>query len=64
MNQTITFSTVLNITYRDNSGGEVGVLFDPYTINLNIRADSETMVEKEITITESGTTDSVLFTFE
>ena len=64
LNQTIAFSTALSITYRDNSGGEVGVPFDPYTIKLNISADSETIVEKEITITESGTTDSVLFTFE
>lgn len=63
LNQTIAYSTSLYITYRDISGGEVGIPFDPYTIKLKIGADSETLVEKEITITESGTTDSVLFTF-
>ena len=64
LNQTITFSTILNITYRDNSGGEVGVPFEPYTIKLSISANSETIVEKEITITESGTTDTALYFFD
>lgn len=64
LNQTIAFSTTLNITYRDNSSGEVGVPFEPYTIKLSIRSDSETIVEKEITITESGTTDSALYFFD
>tara|TARA_R110002051_G_scaffold290773_1_gene354393 strand:+ start:26381 stop:26803 length:423 start_codon:yes stop_codon:yes gene_type:complete len=63
-NQRITFSTIFNITYRDNSGGEVGVPFEPYTIKLSIRSDSETIVEKEITITESGATDSVRYSFD
>lgn len=64
LNQTIAFSTRLNITYRDNSGGQVGVPFEPYTIKLSITADSETIVEKEILITESGITDSALYFFD
>ncbi|MCK0158233.1 hypothetical protein MWU65_13645 [Cellulophaga sp. F20128] len=63
LNQKIAFLTTLDITYRDNSGGEVGVSFEPYNIKLKISADSETLTEKEITITESGTTDFVDFTF-
>lgn len=63
-NKTIPFFTKLNITYRDNSGGAVGVPFEPYNITLQIRVDSEIKAEKEITITESGTVDYVEFTFE
>lgn len=61
LNQTMAFLTTLDITYRDNSGG--GVPFEPYTIKLKISTDSEALTEKEITITKSGTTDFVDFTF-
>tara|TARA_R110002049_G_scaffold248583_3_gene423060 strand:+ start:161 stop:586 length:426 start_codon:yes stop_codon:yes gene_type:complete len=64
LNQSIAFLTTLDITYRDNSGGEIGVPFIPYTIKLKVSADSETLVEKEVIITESGTTDFVFFTFK
>tara|TARA_A100000171_G_scaffold44571_1_gene47515 strand:- start:9130 stop:9555 length:426 start_codon:yes stop_codon:yes gene_type:complete len=64
LNKTIPYFTVLNITYRDNSGGAVGVPFEPYNITLQIRVDAEIKAEKEITITESGTVDYIEFIFE
>lgn len=63
LNQSIPFLTSLAITYNDNSGGEIGVPFEPYNIEFKIRVDAETVAEKEITINESGTIDSVEFTF-
>tara|TARA_R110000796_G_scaffold185330_2_gene302109 strand:- start:198832 stop:199257 length:426 start_codon:yes stop_codon:yes gene_type:complete len=64
INKTIPFLTLLNITYRDNSGGPVGAPFEPYKITLKIRVDSETKAEKEVTITESGTVDYIEFSFK
>lgn len=64
LNKSIPYFTTLGITYRDNSGGEVGIPFEPYNIVLIIRVDSEIKAEKEITITESGTTDFVIFKFD
>ncbi|MGW8122943.1 hypothetical protein ACV07N_09805 [Roseivirga echinicomitans] len=64
INKSIPFFTVVNITYRDNSGGKVGVPFEAYDIVLTIRIDSEIKAEKEIRITKSGIVDYVEFIFE
>lgn len=63
-NQKIPYFTSLGISYRDNSGGEVGVPFESYDIRLIIKVDAETRAEKEVTITESGFTDFLIFTFD
>ncbi|GMN08373.1 hypothetical protein MTsPCn9_09920 [Croceitalea sp. MTPC9] len=63
LKQSIPFQTLLGITYEDNSGGEIGVPFEPYNIKFIIKVDSETVAEKEITINGPGTVDSVEFTF-
>ena len=55
--------TLLGIQYSDNSAGAVGEAFEPYTVNLEIKVDSEIKAEKEITIAEGGQVDSVSFTF-
>ena len=55
--------TLLGIQYSDNSAGAVGEAFEPYTVTLEIKVDSEIKAEKEITIAEGGQVDSVSFTF-
>lgn len=55
--------TLLGIQYSDNSAVAVGEAFEPYTVTLEIKVDSEIKAEKEITITEGGQVDSVSFTF-
>jgi hypothetical protein len=59
----IPYSTNLEIYYKDNSGGEVGVPFDPYTILLEIKVDSNVIAEKEATINETGTVETLDFIF-
>lgn len=63
LKQSIPFQTTLDISFRDNSGGKIGVPFEPYTINLKISADLETLAEKEVLIQESGATEFVFFTY-
>jgi hypothetical protein len=62
-NQRIPFSTLLGISYQDNSGGAIGVPFVPYTIKITIKVGSEIKAEKEIEITESRLITSTEYIF-
>jgi hypothetical protein len=64
LSQLIPYSTILGIHYRDNSGGEVGIPFNPYTIMVEIKVDSKIVAEKETTINESGTVEFLNFIFD
>lgn len=63
LNHKVNMFTNLGIGYTDNSGGAVGESFEPYTVTLEIRVDTEVKAEKDITITESGQVDFVTFSF-
>lgn len=63
-NQKIKEFTILEVNYRDNSGGAVGVPFEPYTVTLIITVDAEVKAEKEFTVTESGHVDHVEYMFD
>jgi hypothetical protein len=65
LSQSIPYSTLLWIHYKDNSKIEnIGTPFSPYTIKLEIKVDTEIVAEKEIIINERGAVDSLGFTFE
>lgn len=64
LNHKIKEFTILEITYIDNSGGAVGVPFEPYTVTLIINLGSEVIAEKEFTVTESGHVDFVNYSFD
>ncbi|WP_117884141.1 hypothetical protein [Aureibaculum luteum] len=63
LSQSIPYSTSLGIHYKDNSGGGVGIPFNPYVIKLEIKVDSKVVAEKETTINESGTVEFLNFIF-
>tara|TARA_Y100000588_G_C14045940_1_gene834977 strand:- start:57 stop:473 length:417 start_codon:yes stop_codon:yes gene_type:complete len=62
-NQKVNYQTGLLITYRDVSNVQVGVDFEPYTVTLTIRVDSEIVATNEFIVDESGLVDYVEYKF-
>lgn len=55
--------TKLEIGYLDNSGGAVGIPFEPYDVIVRIEVDGKVIAEKEFTVTDSGQVSSVTYDF-